>query len=343
MHSGVYDHNRQDGGGCPPHQAVGPGTNDPTNDNVSPADQPLRDSLKQLKWHLGLGAFLLFSWPIALLPRQVAVWLGGTAGNLAYLLLRKERTTVVENIRSSLPYLETVPGWTPDHGTPEAIARRNFANYGRTIVEALKLYYGLGKPFMNELELRGIEHFERAREQGKGTFFITGHCGNWELMALTFGVRYNEVAVVARRQKYDPLTNFLERLRHRFGNHVIYADGAARSIFLKLRKNDTIGILIDQAVQPDEGAIVDFLGRGAWTTTMPVKIAGKTGTPLLPIFIHREGGRHVVTIHPAVELPPHNPIAGTRLLNRAIEEYIARHPDEWLWVYRRWKRVPETD
>ena len=305
-----------------------------------PAKEVMRAALRRAKWHLGLVLFVLVSLPVVVVPRRLAVALGGMTGVLACRLLGKVRRTAVENIRNSLPYLATLDGWNPACGTPEEIARRTFANFGRTFVEVLKLYFGQGESLMAGVEIRGLEHYERARARGKGIILITGHCGNWELMALTFGIRHSEMSVVARRQKYDPLTGFLERLRHRFGNSVIYADGAARRIFLKLRKNGIVGILIDQAVPESEGAVVDFLGRGAWTTTMPPLVAAKTGAPLLPMFIHREGGRHVVTIHPAVEpVAGEDPLAGTRALNRAIEGHIARHPDEWLWVYRRWKRT----
>ncbi|WP_298431981.1 lysophospholipid acyltransferase family protein [Geobacter sp.] len=303
------------------------------------AREALRAAVRQAKWHLGLVLFVAVSLPVVLIPRRIAVGLGGMAGSLAFRLLPRVRRTAVGNIRESLPYLATLPEWDPACGTPEAIARRTFANYGRTVVEVLKLYYGCGAGLMERVEFRGMEHYERAREKGKGILFVTGHCGNWELMALTFGARFADVAVVARRQKFPRFNGLLNRLRHGFGNSVIYAEGAARSIFFRLRKRGIVGILIDQAVQENEGGVVDFLGRGAWTTTMPAVVAARTGAPLLPIFIHREGGRHVVTIHPEVPAPSDDPLDGTRRLNRAIEGQIASHPDEWLWVYRRWKRT----
>ncbi|RNC67362.1 MAG: lipid A biosynthesis acyltransferase [Desulfuromonadales bacterium] len=316
-----------------------PVTND-TSDGAAKPRRSLKDRIRQLKWHLGLACFVLLSLPVALLPRRLAVGLGGAVGRLAYLLLGRMRRTTVDNIRSALPYLQAMPGWDRAHGSPEEIAVRTFANLGRTAVEVIKLHYGLGDSLVEQVEWRGVEHYRKAKEQGKGVLFITGHFDNWELAALSFGTHLDGVAVVARRQKYAPLTEFLERLRKRFGNSLIYADGAARNIFFRLRKNETIGVLMDQAVQPNEGAIVEFFGRGAWTTTMPALIAAKTGAVLLPAFSHREGNRHVVDFYPEIlPDPAGDPIATTRLLNRCIEEQIARHPDQWLWVYRRWKRV----
>jgi KDO2-lipid IV(A) lauroyltransferase len=30
----------------------------------------------------------------------------------------------------------------------------------------------------------------------------------------------------------------------------------------------------------------------------------------------------------------------TALFTRAVEDYVRRHPDQWLWVHRRWKTRP---
>lgn len=300
---------------------------------------PLR---KRLKWQLGTFAAAAASLPVLLLPTPAAVALGGATGTLAYRLLGKVRRNTVANIRNSLPALRAMEGWDPTSGTPEEIARRTFANLGRAVVEMIKLYFGQGRWLVERTELRGLEHYLKAKERGKGVIFITGHCDNWELVAHAFGTHAGGMAVVARRQKFEPLTMLLERLRNRHGNSIIYADGAARQIFFRLRKNGAIGLLMDQAVPSHEGELVEFLGRKAWTTTMPALLAAKTGAALVPGFGHREGNRHVVEFFPEIVPDPSgDPVATTRLLNRAIEQYIARHPDQWLWVYNRWKRVPK--
>ncbi|AAR36810.1 lysophospholipid acyltransferase family protein [Geobacter sulfurreducens] len=296
---------------------------------------------KRLKWHLGVFAAIVATLPVLLLPAPVAVALGGAAGSLAFRLLGKVRRNTVTNIRNALPALQSMEGWDPAAGTPEEIARRTFVNLGRTAVEIIKLCYGQGQGLVEGTELRGMEHYLRAKERGKGVIFITGHCDNWEIVAHAFGTHSDGMAVVARRQKYEPLTRLLERLRNRHGNSVIYADGAARQIFFRLRKNGAIGLLMDQAVHPSEGELVEFLGKKAWTTTMPALLAAKTGAALVPGFGRREGNRHVLEFFPEIAPDPAgDPIATTRLLNRAIEAYIVRHPDQWLWVYNRWKRVP---
>jgi KDO2-lipid IV(A) lauroyltransferase len=266
---------------------------------------------------------------------------GASGGRLVFRLSGKLRRQTIEHIRSALPTLSTIDGWDPAVGTPEEIASRSFANSGRTTIEVIKLFFGQGRKLAARMEIRGLEHYDRAKERGKGVLFITGHFDNWELLAHAFGIQSDGMAVVARRQKFKPLTWLLEQLRHRHGNDVIYADGAARQILVRLRKNGAIGLLMDQAVQPQDGALVDFLGRKAWTSTMAAVIAARTGAALVPGFCRRDGSNHVAEVFPEIMLDPSgDPLATTRLLNQAIERYIACNPDQWLWVYDRWKRAP---
>jgi KDO2-lipid IV(A) lauroyltransferase len=133
----------------------------------------------------------------------------------------------------------------------------------------------------------------------------------------------------------------LEKVRRTFGNEVIYKKGAARSILAVLREQGVVGVLMDVSVKPLDGILTDFLGRPAWTGTLPVNICKKTGVPLLPVFIHREGDRHVIDFHPPVVVEGDNVDMSTRKLSQVIEEYIAQYPDEWLWIYRRWKRAAD--
>jgi KDO2-lipid IV(A) lauroyltransferase len=95
------------------------------------------------------------------------VGIGALGGRLAFLLFGKLRRKTVEHLRIALPALTAMEGWDPA-GTPEEIAQRTFANMGRTAVEMIKLYFGQAEGLVERTELRGLEHYLRAKERGKG-------------------------------------------------------------------------------------------------------------------------------------------------------------------------------
>lgn len=281
------------------------------------------------------AAFTLLALPLAMLPLRIAMKAGELLGLLAFRLWRSRRLTAVENIRAA-------SGHAAFSLDPESLARENFRHMGRSLAEVIKVYYGLGRALVEGVAVEGEEHFRRAAAKGRGVILVTGHCGNWELMALAFSRKVAPAGVVARPLDNPFLNSRLERVRQRHGSRVIYKKGALREIISRLKSGGAVGILMDQAVLPEEGVLVDFLGRPAWTTRMPAAISRRTSSPVLPVFMRRAGRGHVMTIYPEVGLGG-DEVEDTAALSSHVERYILENPAEWLWIHRRWKRAPEPE
>jgi len=275
------------------------------------------------------------------LPGPIALKAGDLLGALVFYLWRSRRKIAIDNIEKAVK-----AGGLKVDASPYWVARKSFMNLGRSLVEVIKIYFGLGRKMIDSMEVKGFENYLDAKAKGKGILFITGHCGNWEMNALGFGARVEPFAVIARAQHNPYLNRLVERARARYGNRIIYKQGALMAIVSELRQNRGIGILMDQAVLPEEGFIIDFLGRPAWTMKGPALIARKMGAAVVPAFSYRDNGRHVGTIFPAVVLSQDKDeekalIEDTKAFSSYIENFIREHPAEWLWIHRRWKRVPE--
>lgn len=300
--------------------------------------------MKKIVWILQVAILYGFTWVVSLVPERLSERFGVWVGLLLRQVLSSRRRIAEENISRVLGYMRAQPEWTCSIPTAEGIAREVFCNLGRSLVENCRLYHGKGDELIDRIELRGIEHYDAARAEGKGLIFLTGHCGNWELVALAYARLFKEpIAVVARRQNNPYLNTLVERMRMHYDNTVIYKDKALRNMLAVIRKNGTVGLLVDQTVFREEGYLVDFLGRPAWASKSPVLIARKTGVPILPAFIHREGGRHVVDIHPPLQFEGAAGDQGwcddVKAYSSIIEQFIVAHPTEWYWVHRRWKRT----
>lgn len=298
-------------------------------------------NINNLKWLLVYISLMLIMIPFAVLPLRLSTLAGERLGILLYFLLGKWRRTGIATVSALLPYLETQPEWQTSL-SPTAIIRQVFCNIGILLAELSHQYFGHEEPLMKTVEFRGLDHYERARAKGRGIIAVTAHSGNWELMAAAMGASGTPVAVVARTMRKDYFDKILERIRLRHGNRVIYRDSGVREMLAVLKNNGFLGILPDQMVKPPHGILADFLGRPAWTTVMPIKLALKTGSPVLPFFIHREGSKNIITIHPALELLPGGSeeeriLDGTVKMNLAIEQHILCYPTQWNWLYRRWK------
>ncbi|MDA8085370.1 MAG: lysophospholipid acyltransferase family protein [Nitrospiraceae bacterium] len=276
--------------------------------------------------------FLILTFTLALLPFGVARRFGACAGRLLYRLWGSRRRIALENIGEA-----SSRGALPDAPPPEEIAIGCFENLGVSFVELAKVYYGFGGGLLGSITCKGDEWI-RSRQPGRGVIFVTAHAGNWELLALKTGLEFGGIGVVAR-PLYNPYLNrFLERARARFGNKVIYKKGALRPLLSTLKSGGMAGILMDQAVIKEEGRIIEFLGRGAWTTRMPVVLAKRTGAAIHPAFIKRTASGHEITFCPETDLSGTEEEA-LRRLNLTIENFVRENPSQWLWIHRRWKRV----
>jgi Kdo2-lipid IVA lauroyltransferase/acyltransferase len=287
------------------------------------------------------GVLIFLSLPLALLPMKWSLKAGESVGLFVFSLWKSRRKIAIENLSKTI-----ASGQIKTHDRAEKIIRENFNNFGKSLIEVIKIYYGFGNPLIDSVVMEGVEHFQTAKSKNKGVIFITGHCGNWELMALATGLKFSDVSIVARPIDNPYLNKFIERVRRKYGNSIIYKKGALKPIMQTLKKNGIVGILMDQAVLASEGYVIDFLGRGAWTTKMPALLARKTGAAVLPAFIHRTDKGHSIIIYPEIELSHSEDTEkavkeDTVKFSGFIEEYIKAYPTEWLWIHRRWKRVKE--
>ena len=252
----------------------------------------------------------------------------------------------MDNISRALPFMQSHPLWDPPSENAEELAHATFQNLGRMFMEICRFYHGKKEEVISNIELRGLGNYEAAIAKGKGMICFSGHCGNWELMALAFGSLFGDGAVVARRQNNPYLNRMVERMRMRYHSRVIYKQGALRGILSALKKGNQVGVLADQAVLPAEGALISFMGRTAWASKAPVILAHKSGAPLVPVFTHREGERQVITFYPehrfSGDLSEAGIVEETQRLSRYVENFVVAHPTQWYWVHRRWKRAGEA-
>lgn len=298
--------------------------------------------MSNVLWSLQLLLVVIATLPIALLPYSLALKLGGYLGDLLFLCWASRRRIALENLKSAVSRKALTIS-----ASPEELIRQNFRNLGKSVVEVVKIYFGLGDHIIRNVKIRGAENFVKATQKGKGTLIITGHCGNWELNALAAAANVTKIHIVARPVNNPYLNRLIERTRMKYGNKVIYKKGALKKILFALSKNETVAILMDQSVVSSEGVIAEFLGKRDYTMKTPAVIAMKTGSAVLSAFIRRSGEGHVIEVGEEFLLDRSEGsekavYENTVMMSRSIEEYIKKNPTEWLWIHRRWKRIKDS-
>ena len=190
----------------------------------------------------------------------------------------------------------------------------------------------------------GGEHFENALRAGRGVLFATAHLGNWELSAFAHALLAAPMHIVVRPLDNPLIDRLVERRRTLTGNHLIEKKDYARGILKALAANQAVGILIDQNASPADGVFVDFFGLKACAGTGFAKLAAHSGAAVIPGFAlwSEEERRYVLRFYPAVPMSG-DAARDTQALQSVLEAIIRAHPDQWLWIHRRWKTRPQGE
>lgn len=194
------------------------------------------------------------------------------------------------------------------------------------------------------IDVIGADEVARAVALGRGLMVYSAHFGPWEWAIGSLNRVKLPVAIVARPLDNELLDEMLINSRRRFDVEMVPKRNAARALMKKLSRREAVLILPDQAVSPREGILVPFLGRPAWTTPAPARLALRHGAPIVGLFGYRRGDRVVVELTPPIlthelDETPENIEHLTRQINDEISRRVMEEPTTWLWMHDRWKRA----
>jgi len=191
------------------------------------------------------------------------------------------------------------------------------------------------------ISYEGLDNYLEAKREGRGLLIATAHLGNWELSAYTHAIMTEAMHVMVRPLDNPLVDSLVEKLRTSSGNHLIYKRDAARAVITALRRNEAVGILIDQNTSASEGVFIDFFGTKASAGSAFVKFAHHANAPVIPGFAlwNESTGKYVLRFYPRVKMSG-DIQADTQRIHSVFEQIIREHPDQWMWIHRRWKTRP---
>ena len=273
------------------------------------------------------------------LPRPLARRAGAWIVGVAYWLRPPLRRNAMFNLRLAFPE------WT------DAERRRTLRRLVRHIGWMAGEFTQFPKYTKENIErivvLDGFENFANAERHGKGVLFLTGHMGAWELAPFAHALFAKPLHFLVRSIENPRVDALVNRYRCVSGNTPINKSQSARAVLKILGAGGTVGILADQNTSLEEGVFVDFFGIPASTTTGLARLALHTGAAVVPAYIYwdRPSRKYRLRYEPEIKLvrtgdPEADIRENTARFTRVIENYARRHPDQWLWVHRRWRTRP---
>lgn len=271
---------------------------------------------------------------LGLLPLQWVWYLGRGLGALGWLIARRYRALVMNNLRIAF-------GREKDEAWCRQTGRQHLMSLVANVLCGFKL------PTMRQEKIRacvtaeGMEHLEAALVSGRPVLGLVCHMSCWEILA-----QLPDLCSFGRKPAtiYQPLRNpFLNahilRTRQRLGYTIFSRHEGFTGPMRHLKDGGTLGILIDQHTG-DQGVWCPFFDRLASTTPVAAMIALRTRAEVVTLAVYDDGpARWRIVYGPvpplAIEKPSFEDL--TAQMNLAVEGLIRRQPHSWFWVHNRWK------
>ncbi len=296
----------------------------------------LKKLVKSIRYLLEYSGVMVVYWIIAVLPHGGLFVLADTGGFFLYLI-PQFRKLIKANLIVAFP--------EKDIREIKRIARKSATNI---VLTPLEFLWFVGKEDkLDSLVQYRIEEAELTGKyivNGTGAIWATPHLGNWEIAGLKFKLVENiPFGVVARTMNNPYLNKLINSGRMSEGTRVIPAKGAIKGMMKALKDGFFIATLIDQNTKGRDGGIfVNFFGLPVATSRAPALFARKMNIPVTVGGCIRNGRKYETFTR---ELPkPTSEYENDEELIQAImdetERVIRQYPDQYLWLYERWRYIP---
>ena len=230
-------------------------------------------------------------------------------------------------------------------GEREQLASDNWAQMARSLLEYIYLDEIFDMDVDNteseRIEIVNAEQFLKLRDDGLPAILFTGHIANFELLPLVSARFGLEIQSMYRRPNNPHAASKVAEARKEYGKNLVASGaGASFQLMSALERGDHVGLLVDQKFR--RGIKVPFFGKDAKTNPLLAKLARRYNCPVHGArTIRLPNGRFRLEITDELVLPRDKngdvDIRGTtELVTRVVEGWVREHPEQWLWMHRRW-------
>jgi len=284
-----------------------------------------------VKWRLEALAYDIIGFIMRLFPFAWVSGFGACIVKLIGPITSKHRIAEV-GLRTAFP--------EKSDAEIKSLLREQWNNTGRTLAE-FPLTHRL-KPFNknSRVEVVGLDIFKRHAP----AVIVTGHFANWEVMATVLTQSELPVRITYRKINNPHIDARVRKQREAYGTKFLVQKSThrgGRELLDALKNGESVALLNDQKF--NTGLSIPFFGEPAMTAQGAVRLALKTGRPLLRMSVSRRKAKFVVTFYEPIELinsgdrdaDVHN---GVTKVTQFIETRIRENPAQWFWVHRRWPK-----
>jgi KDO2-lipid IV(A) lauroyltransferase len=263
--------------------------------------------------------------------------MGNAFGGFVYSVLGLRKGLVMSNLSHAFPEKSTAE--------LEVIAKASYRNLFMAYFEILYMDKLRADDLMRMISFPESNRVLEASKKQKGLILLSGHFGNWEILAISVPVITGQpYTMVVQKQRNPLIDQFMTSMRTRLGAKVVVMERAMRETLRVLNEHGTVALLADQS-GPENGVFTEFFGRMTSTHLGPAALQVRTGAPMCVGLLVRDGWGKFRIDYEEVDTTG---LIGTdeekiREVSQrhvsVLERHIRQRPEHWLWMHKRWKHT----
>jgi KDO2-lipid IV(A) lauroyltransferase len=292
---------------------------------------------KKIKHRIEYVLFLGLGFLIRLLPVSALHHAASLLVDTLYPLLKTRRNVAIQNLSNAYPEKQ--------REELEKIARGSFKSVAAALLELLWVPRFTVETLKRFIVIENPDFLLKTVASGKGCILISAHFGNWELNALVTKSHLAVPCIAVEKVQSNPLIHrCIHEYRKKFGAVVLPMELSVREIFKTLQAGGAVEMAVDQAAAM-ESIEAEFFGRYVPTFQGPAVFSLRTGAPILVgLAVRQPDGTYKVKFHkvPSDDLigaSKENIAELTQRHTKLTEQLIREHPEQWMWMHKRWKHA----
>ena len=294
--------------------------------------KPLSSYRSPRYWPVWIGVGLLRL--VCLLPHRMALAIGSATGRLVHWLGGSRRAIVRRNIGLCFPELSD--------SARDALAKEHMKALGMMVIEM-----GLGRWASDEhlasiTRLQGIEHVTNELQEGHGVILLSAHFTTLEIMGRVLAQNMPPFDAVFRRNRSDFMTELIRTGRERSAEFTIEKRDIKKMV-RSLRDGRSVWYAPDQSYNRKGSEVIPFFGVPSMHTTATSTLARLGKARVVPFFPRRmaDGSYDLILQPPLDNFPSDDPVSDTRRYVELLEKHVRTCPEQYFWVHRKFKDLPE--
>ena len=294
--------------------------------------KPLSSYRAPRYWPVWLGMGLLRI--ICLLPHRLALGIGSLIGQLAHATGGSRRAIVRRNIELCFPELSAKER--------DALALAHFKALGMALIEMGLGRWASDRHLQSITKLTGVEHVNEALASGRGVIMLAAHFTTLEVSGRVLATAIPPFDAVFRKNRSEFMTE-LQRTGREVSADATIEKRDIKKMVRSLRGGKAVWYAPDQSYNRKGSEVIEFFGVPAMHTTATSTLARLGNAVVVPFFPRRlDDGTYELLLLPAFDnFPGDDPVADTRRYIEALETHVRTCPEQYFWVHRKFKDLPD--